>query len=275
MAKWGTLSVRGDTPIPGIRYTVAHDWSVKPSEQEMVLAPLRGDALVQGMLELSRAATVSQVELNETCALHVHVGAKDLSYFEIRRLLEVYSRIEPQIYSNLIVPHRRKLPSIHYCQMMTEAHLATGCDRCVRYATQYPGQRHTPEPLETVLHRMWLARTTEDLKVCMLRMLYGLENPTNFPETVASRKGGHYEFCRYYGLNLHSWMHRLTVEWRMKEATVDPWEMVMWPLWCGWVTHLATRLTDTEARSDKMSVRYLTDRWLPKYFSPWLEKHGL
>lgn len=275
IADWKSLPIRDTKTIPGITYSNSHDWSVKPSETEMVLAPLRGDAIPRGMLALSQAATAAKCVFNESCALHVHVGGKDLSYWEIRRLLEVYQRVEPEIYSKLIAPHRSKLPSIHYCQRMTVPHHSTDCDRCKRYDQQYPGNRYNPEPLGQVLARMRLARSTEDLKICLLRMLYGVENPSNIPTLVSTKKGGHWEFCRYYGLNLHSWLHRHTVEWRMKEATVDPMEMVMWPLWCGWMVHAVTRMSDADSRSDRMSVRYVTERYMPKYFGVWLDKHGL
>ena len=273
---WKNLSRDGgNNRIPGISYITTHDWSVKPSEMEMVISPLRGDAVIRGMLELSRAGTTAGIVLNESCALHVHVGGKDLSYFEIRRLLEVYSRLEREIYSHLIAPHRTQNPSIHYCQMMTGPHVVAGCERCRRYDQQYPEQRVIPEPLSSVLSRMWMATTTEDLKLCLLRMLYGIENPSHIPDVVRTRKGGHYEFCRYFGLNLHSWMHRLTVEFRMKEATVDPIELVMWPLWCGWFVHAITRMSDADARNPQLSVRSFTDRWMPKYLGEYIGMHKL
>lgn len=274
LATWGTMPTTGNSRIPGVVYTTSHDWSVKPSELEMVLTPLRGDAIPRGMLELSRAVVTHRCVTNDTCALHVHVGGKDLSYWDLRRLLTVYATIEPELYSKFISPHRRALPSIHYCQMMTVPHSDVGCERCARYDQQYRGQRRIPESLETTLDRMWLARTTEDLKVCLLRMLYDIENPRNFPALVTTRKGGHYEFCRYFGLNLHSWMHRHTVEWRMKEATTDPWEMVFWPLWCGWMVHAVTRMSDKDARYE-WTIRSLTERWMPGYFQSWLGRHGV
>ena len=275
IADWKALPMAGSvTAVPGVTFSIARDWSVKPSEMEMVLAPLRGDAVVRGMLELSRTLQRNGCLVNDTCAMHVHVGGRDLSYFDLRRLLTVYETIEPELYEKFLLPHRRELPSIHYCQMMTQAHVVEGCERCVRYDRQYPGQRRIPEALETTLSRMWLGRTTEDLKVCLLRMLYDIENPINFPTTVATRKGGHYEFCRYFGLNLHSWMHRHTVEWRQKEATTDPWEMVFWPLWCGWMVHSATRMTDADARRP-WTMRSVTERWMPRYFTEWLGRHGV
>jgi hypothetical protein len=261
--------------IPGVSYTSAHDWSVRPSEREMVVSPLRGDGIIRGMLAISEACTSVGCVVNDSCALHVHVGAKDLSMWEIRRLLEVYRRIEEEIYSHLISPHRSTLPSIHYCQMMTVPHASRDCDRCIRYDRQYPGQHNPPERIDVTLERMWRARTTGDLKVCLYRMLYGMENPRNYPDILQTHKGGRYEWCRYFGLNLHSWTHRMTVEWRMKEATYSPTELIGWPLWCGWVVHAITKMSDADARSDKMSVRYLTDRYMPKYLMEYIERHGL
>ena len=273
IGEWKKL--RAGKTIPYISYNTTHDWSVQPSGQEMVVAPLRKDAFVRGMLSLSKELFLSECVLNETCAMHVHVGAEDLSCFEIRRLLEVYRRCEDEIYSHLIAPHRWKKPeAIHYCQRMNQPHRGV-CARCERYDSQYPGQRVAPEGVEIVLARMWKATTTKDLKLCLLRMLYGIENPSIDPLDLEHRKSGKYEFARYFGLNLHSWMHRMTVEWRMKEATADPVEMVCWPLWCGWMTHLVTRLTDTEARSDRMGVRYLTERYMPRFLHRWVKEKGL
>jgi hypothetical protein len=269
IGEWGKLTP--GTVIPHLSYSITHDWSVKPSEQEMVCAPMVGDHFIRGMLSLSYEMISRACVVNGTCALHTHIGAKDFSFWEIRRLLEVYARLEPDIYRYLIAPHRSDVTELHYCQMMTQPHLGP-CSRCERYDQQYPGQRVIPEPLDTVLARMRLARSTTDLKIILYRMLYGLENISNFPGEVAAHKGGKYEFCRYFGLNLHSWLHRLTIEWRMKEAIADPYEMVAWPLWCGWLTHSITRMSDADARSDKLSLRYVTDRWMPKWLVGYIEQ---
>lgn len=268
---WRTLAPTAQ--IPHINFTATHDWSVKPSEQEMVLVPMRHDAFIRGMLSLSKEVYRAGCVVNETCALHVHVEGKDLSQWDLRRLLSTYERLEPQIYSHLIAPHRLGTEAIHYCQMMTTPHKGP-CSRCERYDAQYPGQRILPEKLSRTLSRMWQARSTGDLKLCLLRMLYGIEDPSNIPTEVNARKGGRYEFCRYFGLNLHSWNYRLTVEWRMKEATLDPTEMVCWPLWCGWLTHISTRMSDAESRSD-LTVRSVTDKYMPKFLQEWIRSKGL
>jgi hypothetical protein len=78
---------------------------------------------------------------------------------------------------------------------------------------------------------------------------------------------------RYTGLNIQSWYHRATIEWRMKEGTIDPTELMYWPLFCGWFTHLATKLSDQtmdavgtldELVSKYMPVKLLEHWYLPK-----------
>lgn len=268
IADWGTLETHA---FQHIQYTRGYDWSVKPSEHEMVLTPMLGDAFITGMIELAEELFLAGATVNETCALHVHVGATDFSYWEHRRLLEVYSRIELDVYRFLIAPHRWKTPEcVHYCQLLTQPH--TYCERCQRYDQQYPGARIELDPLARVLDRMALARSTSDLKTALLRMLYGITDPSASPSDLIHRKGGKYEWCRYRGLNLHSWLHRGTVEWRMKEGTTSVEDLVYFPLFCGWATHAVTRMSDAEARSDRMNLRYLTERYMPKYLVEWVDR---
>lgn len=269
---WGSLEGRR---FEHLRYTKGYDWSVKPSEHEMVISPLVGDAFIEGMLELAEELFDSGATVNDTCALHVHVGATDFGYWDIRRLLEVYSRIEPDVYRYLVAPYRSAKPEcVHYCQLLTVPH--DTCPRCERYDEQHPGARQPLEPLSRVLARMALAKDTSDLKVALFRMLYNIDDPSTAPRDLQHRKGGKYEWCRYRGLNLHSWLHRGTVEWRMKEAVTDVSELVFYPLFCGYVVHAITAMSDTEARSDRMNMLYLAERYMPKYLAAWVRtKMGL
>lgn len=268
IGEWGSLPQR---VFKNLKYNIAHDGSVKPSGQEMVLVPMYGDGYVAGMVELAEGLYVSEVEINKTCALHVHVGAGDVGYWELRRLLEVYARIEADVFRYLVAPYRSAEPEVvHYCQWFTQPH--EYCEKCRRFDVNYPGQRLPLETLDRTLARMSHAKTTSDLKVALIRMLYGIDDPSGRPEDLQHRKGGRYEWCRYRGLNLHSYLYRGTVEFRMKEATIDVEELVYWPLFCGWVVHSITKMTDAEARSEAMNLRYLVERYMPKYLYEWVSK---
>jgi len=279
LSDWGRLTNYHFTKLS---YTQAHDWSVQPSGLEMVVSPLKGDAFIRGMIELATACEQYHATCNDSCAFHVHVDGSDLSYWEIRRLLRVYSRLEAEIYDHLILPHRRDTPSVvHYCQMMTQQHRT--CERCSRFDNQYPGARLPLEPLYKTLARMDLATCTADIKACLFRMLYNLENiyspdgsaPGRYQE-LQTRKGGRYEWCRYVGLNLHAWQYRGTVEWRMKEGTTSLTEMVYYPLWCGWFVQAITAMSEGDSKNPRLNLLDFTKTYMPKEVYEWVrEKYGM
>jgi hypothetical protein len=61
--------------------------------------------------------------------------------------------------------------------------------------------------------------------------------------------------CRYSSMNVHSHFFRGTIEFRLKEGTLDPTEIIFWPLFCGWFVEMATRLRDDEV----MAINSLSD----------------
>lgn len=270
LSEWGKL--RSES-FRHFRYESTHDWSVKPSEQEMVIAPLRGDQFLRAMLELGEALYRTGAKVNTTCAYHVHVDGSDLSYWELRKILRVYERLEGEIYDHLILPHRRDVPTVtHYCQMLTREHQT--CDRCRRFDQQYPGTRQPLIPLSHTIERMNCARTTGDLKAEVIRMLYGMTSMEGRDRAsqLQVRKGGRYEWCRYVGLNLHAWMYRGTIEWRMKEGTTSTEDLLTWPLWCGWFVEACSRMKDKVSREEQFSLVGFTERYMPRWITDWVER---
>lgn len=266
-----------------LQYEQTHDWSVQPSGMEMVISPLQGDVFINAMLELGEKLYRTRVETNHTCALHVHIGGQDLSYWELRRLLRVYARIEKEIYDYLILPHRRDVPTVvHYCQKLTERHET--CNRCMRYDSQYPHQRRLVPLLQSILPQMDTARDTAALKRTFLTWMYGIDpsprpqrgNPKyNIPgpyREFQTRKGGRYEWARYVGLNLHAWQYRGTLEFRMKEGTTDVEELLAWPLWCGWFVEAATRMKEKASHDPGLTLVPFTETYMPKWIAEWVKQ---
>lgn len=270
LSDWGHL--RDDGIFRHMKYTVAHDWSVKPSEQEMVINPLQGDGLLRGLYELAEQCYQHKAQVNESCAYHVHVGGSDLSYWDLRKILRVYEHIEPEIYNHLILPHRRDVPEVtHYCQMLTQPHREP-CQRCTRFDQQYPGQRKPLMPLSHVVECMNASKTTGELKQVIIKMLYGnmKVKGREAAQDLQTRKGGRYEWARYVGLNLHAWMYRGTVEFRMKEASTDLMELLAWPLWCGWFIEGCTRMNDRRTARGHFDLLQFTDEFMPPWITAWV-----
>jgi len=55
--------------------------------------------------------------------------------------------------------------------------------------------------------------------------------------------------CRYAAMNVHAYFYTgkaPTIEFRLKEGTMEAEELIFWPLFCGWFVESATRLDDNE-----------------------------
>jgi hypothetical protein len=274
LSDWGKLRAEGE--FHHLRYDQAHDWSVQPSGLEMVIKPLMGDQYLRAINELAEQLYRTGAKVNESCAYHVHVNGSDLSYWDLRRILRVYESLEGEIYDHLILPHRRDVPIVtHYCQMLTRPHKK--CDRCVRFDGQYPGARKALIPLRDALERMNAAKSTTELKKELIYMLYG---PIGFhrPDSrdaaawLQQRKGGRYEWCRYVGLNLHAWMYRGTVEFRMKEASTTLDELLIWPLWCGWFIQACATMREQDSIREPWTLLHFTEAFMPRWITEWVSR---
>jgi hypothetical protein len=272
LGDWGQL--RNESIFKYLQYEQVHDGSVKPSGREMVIQPLRGDAFLRAVAELAEQLYCTGVSVNETCAYHVHVGGSDLSYWDLRKILRIYEQLEGEIYNHLILPHRRDDPIVtHYCQMLTKAHRK--CERCFRFDQLYPNQRRQLIPLRDTLERLDTAKTTSELKQGIIHMLYGPmanQPPRDAAAWLQSRKGGRYEWSRYVGLNLHAWMYRGTLEFRMKEASTSLEELTAWPLWCGWFVQACVKIQDRRTVRESFDLLKFTDEFMPKWITDWVQR---
>lgn len=181
-----------------------------PDGQEMVLYPLVGDKYLSAMEELIPTILEYGAEVNSTCGLHVHVGADDLSMFEIRSLLLGYHRIQNDIYK-LVDADRY---DARYCRVYTTGQLVP----------------------------LWNAKTEPTIKAALTQLLYAKPCDVN----IVAVKREKYQAARYYGLNIHSWHLRGTIEWRHHQGTLDPSKLINWPLFCGWMTEILSSLNDQE-----------------------------
>jgi hypothetical protein len=79
--------------------------------------------------------------------------------------------------------------------------------------------------------------------------------------------------CRYSAMNLHSHFFRGSVEFRLKEGTVDFEEIVFWAMFCGWVVESATRLKDEDVvmLSGIKGWMWKCREWLPGGLVGWVE----
>ena len=225
LSDWGGLNADSFKP-KHCEWYADHDGSVQPSGQEMVVLPLKDDAFPAAVLELYEAFDKFKCQVNDTCGLHVHVGAEDMNGWQVRRLLKLYEMMQGGIYQ-LCKPGRDRAKSRNGYLF------AARLDQTCRQEIQ----------------KMWSTTRAGEVRRALIRMIYGVDlNPEEAKQVLTVPGGGivngreHIDelaqfirgmknkyaggqgtrgfVSRYFGLNLHSWFLRGTVEWRMKEGTI-------------------------------------------------------
>lgn len=249
IADWGSLST--EFHAKNFTYNITRDGSVKPSGLELVVHPLAGDALLRGVFELGELFAKNNCLVNNTCGFHVHVNAQDMNWWSLRRMIYLYMAVEHDIYYHMITPERAR--NCHY----------------------YKPARET---WEKVVADVQGAVDTDVIKHRILKHLYpdhvnamdGTPSGVEKGRLWGSVKNSKYGVTsRYYGLNLHSYFYRGTVEFRMYQGTTALEDLVNWPLLCGWMVEKANNLTDNEVLK-LGGLRDFADQHLPVALRDWV-----
>lgn len=227
------------------------DRSVQPSQHELVSVPLIGDSFYKSIMILYKTFRVSGTRVNDTCGYHVHVNGHDLSWQDIQTLYSLWTKYQDSMFK-LCHPSRLLVSSI-----------SKFCMRNPKIG--YPVN----------VFKM----PTEEFKSRFIDSLYKIgskpyDNPhalIEWTNTYKTTKGTHY--CRpgkYYALNLHSWLYRKSVEFRLKEGTLSLKEMLIWPMLCAHFVHLVTlpQKNLLEILHD-LSLQDTIEKYMPKDVARW------
>ncbi len=176
---------------------IVRDGSLPQYGFEINTAPAAGDLFVKEITDITDTLASQFAFANEQCGLHCHVDARDFTFFDMRRLIFLYEKIEPALFSMVPATRRRS----KYC---------------------YPcGPRYSKNLRESTIPKM--------SKNQIYRGIYGLDG-----SQVQDRKKIRTDQARYNALNIHSWFVRGTTECRIRHGTVDRQEIINWGmLWAG------------------------------------------
>ena len=235
-----------------------HDGTLPAEGRELVLPPASGDAFLAAIRKVCVGVDAYAAKVNETCGFHVHVQAADLGMFELRRLVQLWCGIETEVYNNLCDPNRRlnrfcmpmavnEVEIQDYWQFLPK-------DRIALYRNRLDTEEKIRIHLIKKLYNINLAdlssKKATPTEKALAKQQY-IATLAKFDRVKADKRthgaGGGAGGCRYASMNVHSYFHRTpgTVEFRLKEGTLIPLELVMWPLFCGWVVESAVRLKDS------------------------------
>lgn len=219
-------------------YYFEHDGSVSGSGKELVTKPLTGDQYIHGMVWLVKQLQEYKTQANHTCGYHVHVDAVDLSPEGLRKVLIAYTLLQPQLYGTLIAKTRLTSEwgktycpplNLNHTQLLNFFEL-TDTGEINNWFNQYLYQMQYPEEKLKKEDPAYYKQVLQDIQARL--------------KELKAKK--YVNSARRSALNFHSWMMRGTIEFRLKEGTTDPTDLLMWPLWCGWFIQKVSSMQDKE-----------------------------
>ena len=171
---------------------IVPDGSLPATGFEINTAPAGGDLFLLEIKEICKTLREERAAVTEACGLHVHVDARDYSYYDMRRLILAYASVETALF-DMVIPRRR---TNRYCRP---------CGDRFRQAITLEEM-----PLKSV-------------KRAVLQSVYAIH------VDKARDYRGH-KWCpdRYYALNLHSWFYRGTIECRLFGGTTMVSKISLW-----------------------------------------------
>jgi hypothetical protein len=204
--------------------SVVADGSLGDSGWELNTQPANGDAFVSLIQDHAKGLDAAECVVDESCGVHVHVDARDITEKELRKIIVLYQRVEPMLYA--LSGNR---VSNRYCAP------------CGNYYGYWP---HDPFEARMRL-RSILYRDGKRLK----KSQYYRDSSTK--RTYLPEMGEKYHHSRYHALNIHSYYKRRTIEFRHHKGTVDGTRLQNWGLVCGHLiefakTHFYEEIMDIE-----------------------------
>lgn len=219
-----------------INWELVHDGSVADSGQELVTTRMNGDRYIYGMTKLVSDLNSTGACSNETCGYHVHVDAAELTPFDLRRIMVAFRLIQDDLYGTLVSRDRLSEWGRQYCMPLK-------CDPATVMAIE--------DKTEFVdwLHN-WLYGVKMPSKSQFSQYDQNMYRDTlhQIDAQLKQYKNTKYiNRARRWALNFHSWMMRGTLEFRLKEGTINMEDLLMWPLWCAWFVQRIGSASDKEA----------------------------
>jgi len=202
--KWAAIAVEdGSLPVEGY---------------EINTAPAKDEMFDKEITEICDALKKANAIVTKRCGLHVHLDARDMTYYDLRKILQVYWAVEDDMFSMLPASRRDN-----------------------RYCLRVKRDQGWSDVIHKKLsNKMWREAMTE-------KMYSFKHDPMNKRPQNGFRKRK-YEQARYYALNLHSWFYRKTIEFRHHHGTADKTKIINWARICESVVDFAMKHSEREIR---------------------------
>jgi Putative amidoligase enzyme len=209
LAKWSD-SVVSDGSLGG---TMAHEICTSPSS---------GDLFLSHMQEICDEYKLLHAGCTAACGLHVHVDARDLKFYELRKVILLYARTEQALFE-----------------------LCAPCRLNARYSQVCGANYANMSPYPSEFKRQLLTKFYGGQDA----PLWSSQPSKERAKSLTKSKSQKYIPIRYRALNLHSWFMRQSIEFRHHEGTVNYETIVNWALICGNLIEAANKLSEHSIRN--------------------------
>jgi hypothetical protein len=213
---------------------IVQDGSLPPRTGfEINTAPAAGDMYVKQVHEICEEFARTRVQANNQCGLHVHVDCSDFNIWDMRRLVNLYRRIEAGMFQ--LLPKSRQ--GNHFCEPCG--------DQWWKVFNDPHKTRELKGRLSSALYGVDVSQLEDrmdgDKKKIQAQMM-----------AIKRAQSGKGNALRYRALNVHSWFLRGTLEFRMGAVVWVPGTVPLerdirnWGLVCCSVVEAARRMSDAE-----------------------------
>lgn len=210
--------------------SVVRDGSLPDKGVEIVTSPAGGDKWREMMKYLGGGLDSLRAIVDSSCGNHVHVDATDLGAWDLRRVIQLYAHVEDVLFAALPATRRNST----YCIPCGPTYLEWLKD----------GNKK--------LNKRWLAMKQYGITVnSVVRATCGADasqkqKNAEVDATIKDRATHKYDSTRYKALNLHSFWHRGTIEFRHAHGTANWLQIMHWGIVCGSVVEFAAKHSDSE-----------------------------
>lgn len=194
------------------------DGSLPEEGFEINTAPAQGDLFIGQIEAISKALLRDGARVSSGCGLHVHVDARDFSYYDLRRLVLLYERIEPALFEMMPASRRES----RFCQP---------CGKLYAEAVR-------------------ANRLPKIYKENLIKSVYG-------DEAKRPARRDKYDDSRYHALNIHSWFYRGTIECRLHTGSVRAHKIIAWGKLWATILDTAMRRTERDIADCEGNARNL------------------
>lgn len=189
--------------------SIVSDGSLGSDGFEINTSPASGNKFVDQITEITDALGSNGGIVTKSCGLHVHIDARDFDFDDIIKLIHLYAQLENGLYK--VVSRSRRTNSF--------------CARCA-------------EPL---LKEVNEHSHLTDFEEIVARAIYKGDK-----KQIEANKKYKDVGNRYRALNLHSWVHRGSVECRLHQGTISKIKIVNWATLWGIILDYAKANTNND-----------------------------